>query len=159
MNYTIRYKGMMNKGSRVAKTLLQPYGIYKISTYKYTEGARENLRGDEETLIFITGIYQGKVSALKLSNIEPTKFLNWFKALSGGNDERMLELTNSTKIPLYELAVPLDKGGNKVYDSYIKTNKHFVAKGAAYRTYSLGGIQHATEFYLKPATIKQYYGY
>lgn len=158
MNYALRYKGMMDKGERVAKTQIQPYGLYKISTYKYTEGKRTNLRGDDETLIFVTGVYQRKVSALKLSNIEPVKFLNWFKKLSKGDDEALFE-GDRTKIPLYEFATPMDKGGNKVYDSYIKNNKDFVAKGAAYRTYKLDGIQYATEFYLKNNILKQYYGY
>jgi len=158
MNYALRYKGMMDKGDRVAKTEIQPYGLYKISTYKYTEGKRTNLRGDDETLIFVTGVYQRKVSALKLSNIEPVKFLNWFKKLSKGDDEALFE-GDRTKIPLYEFATPMDRGGNKVYDSYIKNNKDFVAKGAAYRTYKLDGIQYATEFYLKNNILKQYYGY
>ena len=158
MNYALRYKGMMDKGDRVAKTEIQPYGLYKISTYKYTEGKRTNLRGDDETLIFVTGVYQRKVSALKLSNIEPVKFLNWFKKLSKGDDEALFE-GDRTKIPLYEFAAPMDLGGNKVYDSYIKNNKDFVAKGAAYRTYKLDGIQYATEFYLKNNILKQYYGY
>jgi len=158
MNYALRYKGMMDKGERVAKTEIQPYGLYKISTYKYTEGKRTNLRGDDETLIFVTGVYQRKVSALKLSNIEPVKFLNWFKKLSKGDDEALFE-GDRTKIPLYEFATPMDLGGNKVYDSYIKNNKDFVAKGAAYRTYKLDGIQYATEFYLKNNILKQYYGY
>ena len=158
MNYALRYKGMMDKGDRVAKTEIQPYGLYKISTYKYTEGKRTNLRGDDETLIFVTGVYQRKVSALKLSNIEPVKFLNWFKKLSKGDDESLFE-GDRIKIPLYELATPMDKGGNRVYDSYIKNNKQLVANGASYRTYSIGGIQYATEFYLKPNVLKQYYGY
>lgn len=158
MNYALRYKGMMNKGERVSKTEIQPYGIYKISTYKYTDSGRTNLRGDDETLIFVTGIYQKKVSALKLSNIEPVKFLNWFKKLSKGDDEDTFE-DERTKIGLYELATPLDMGGNRLYDSYIKNDVNFVAKGAAYRTYKIGGIQYATEFYLKPTTLKQYYGY
>lgn len=158
MNYALRYKGMMNKGERVSKTEIRPYGIYKISTYKYVDSGRTNLRGDDETLIFVTGIYQKKVSALKLSNIEPVKFLNWFKKLSKGDDEATLE-TERTKIGLYELATPLDVGGNRLYDSYIKNDVNFVAKGAAYRTYNISGIQYATEFYLKPTTLKQYYGY
>jgi hypothetical protein len=158
MNYSLRYKGMMNKGERVSKSQITPYGIYKISTYKYSEGARTNLRGDDETLIFVTGVYRKKVSALKLSNIEPVKFLNWFRKLSKGDDEELLE-SERKQIALYELATPFDEGGNRVYDSYIKNNKELVAKGASYRTYSIGGIQYATEFYLKPNVLKQYYGY
>ena len=108
-------------------------------------------------MIFVTGIYDGKVSALKLSNIPPIKFLNWFKELAKkGGDSELLD-SEQVKIGLYELATPMDKGGNKVYDSYIKNKPNFVAKGAAYRTYKISGIQHATEFTLKKPTLKQYY--
>ena len=158
MNYAPKYRGLMDSGVRVAKGDIQPYGIYKISTYKYVDKGRTGLRGEDETLIFVTGVYQRKVSALKLSNIEPVKFLNWFKKLSKGDDESLFE-GDRTKIPLYEFTTPMDTGGNRVYDSYIKNNKDFVAKGAAYRTYKLDGIQYATEFYLKNNILKQYYGY
>ena len=159
VNYAMRYKGMMTKGDRVSKAEIQPYGIYKISTYKYAEGTKTSLKGDAETLIFVTGIYDKKVSALKLSNIEPTKFLNWFKKLANKADGDVLAEMKNPKKPLYEIAIPMDKGGNKVYDSYIRNNVAFVAKGAAYRTYNMGGIQYATEFYLNPTVLKQYYGY
>ena len=159
MNYAPKYRGLMDSGTRVSKGKIKPYGIYKISTYKYVDTGRTTLKGADETLIFVTGIYEGKVSALKLSNIEPTKFLNWFKDLAkkGGSDV-LAEMKNPKK-PLYEIAIPMDKGGNKVYDSYIRNNVAFVAKGAAYRTYNMGGIQYGTEFYLNPNVLKQYYGY
>lgn len=157
-NYAIRYKGMMEKGLRVSKGDIQPYGIYKISTYTSAEGIRTTLKADEETLIFVTGIYQFKIHALKLSNIEPVKFLNWVKKLPKGNDDT-LEEKKQSNVPLYEIATPLDKSGNKVYTSYITSMPAFLEKGAAYRTYNIKGIQHATEFYLKPNVLKQYYGY
>ena len=157
MNYAPKYRGLMDSGTRVSKGKIQPYGIYKISTYKYVDTGRTTLRGDGETLIFVTGIYDKKVSALKLSNIEPIKFLNWFKELATkGGDSELLD-SEQVKIGLYELATPMDKGGNKVYDSYIKNKPNFVAKGAAYRTYKISGIQHATEFTFKKPTLKQYY--
>jgi len=157
MNYAPKYRGLMDSGVRVAKGDIQPYGIYKISTYKYVDKGRTGLRGEDETLIFVTGIYERKVSALKLSNIPPIKFLNWFKELAKKGDDTDVFESEQTRIALYELAIPMDKGGNKVYDSYIKNKPDFVAKGAAYRTYKLDGIQHATEFTLTKPTLKQYY--
>ena len=157
MNYAPKYRGLMDSGTRVSKGKIKPYGIYKISTYKYVDTGRTTLRGDGETLIFVTGIYDKKVSALKLSNIEPTKFLNWLKALAKKSSDSELLNSEQVNIGLYELATPMDKGGNKLYDSYIKTKPKFVAKGAAYRTYKISGIQHATEFTFKKPTLKQYY--
>ena len=152
MNYAPQYRGYIDVGSRISKTDIKPYGIYKISTYKYADGDRQTLRGTEETLIFVTGIYQRKVSAIKLSNIQPLKFLNWLKKVVGGNTY------TEGKKRIDELKTPFDIGGNRIYDSYIKNNTDFVAKGAAYRTYNLAGIQYATEVFLNEKTLKQYYG-
>ena len=152
MNYAPQYRGYLDKGERISKQQITPYGIYKISTYKYADDGRQVLRGEEETLIFVTGIYQRKVSALKLSNIQPLKFIQWLKKVVGTNSYK----EGMTRIN--ELKTPFDVGGNRIYDSYIKNNKDFVAKGAAYRTYNLDGIQYATEMFLNEKTLKQYYG-
>ena len=152
MNYAPQYRGYIDVGSRISKTDIKPYGIYKISTYKYADGDSQTLRGTEETLIFVTGIYHRKVSAIKLSNVQPIKFLNWLKKVVGVNSY------TEGKKRIDELKTPFDIGGNRIYDSYIRNNKDFVAKGAAYRTYNLDGIQYATEVFLNERTLRQYYG-
>ena len=76
INQAPKYRWLLESGGRVSKQSISPYGIYKISTYNYVDEGRQVLKGSDETLIFVTGIYQKKVSALKLSNIEPVKFLN-----------------------------------------------------------------------------------
>jgi len=152
MNYALQYTPILESGTRVSKQDISPYGIYRISTYKYAGGEKERLQGPEETLIFVTGIYQRKVSALKLSNIRPVDFLNWLRKVVGRKsyEEGMKRID--------ELKLPMDIGGNRIYDIYIKNNKPFVQKGAAYRTYNLDGIQYATEMFLNEKTLKQYYG-
>ena len=152
INQASKYRGLLENGGRVSKQSISPYGIYKISTYNYVDEGRQTLRGPEETLIFVTGIYQKKVSALKLSNIEPVKFLNWLRKVVGRNSY------NEGMKRIDELKTPFDIGGNRIYDSYIRSNSDFVAKGAAYRTYNLDGIQYATEMFLNEKTLKQYYG-
>ena len=152
MNYAPQYRGYIDVGDRVSKNDIRPYGIYKISTYKYADGDRQTLKGTEETLIFVTGIYQRKVSAIKLSNVQPIKFLNWLKRIVGVNSY------TEGKKRIDELKTPFDVGGTRIYDTYIRTNKDFVAKGAAYRTYNLDGIQYATEVFLNERTLRQYYG-
>ena len=152
INQASKYRGLLDVGGRVSKQDITPYGIYKISTYKYVDEGRQTLRGPEETLIFVTGIYQRKVSALKLSNIPPTQFLNWLRKVVGRNSY------NEGMKRIDELKLPFDVGGNRIYDFYIKNNKEFVQKGAAYRTYNLDGIQYATEMFLNEKTLKQYYG-
>lgn len=159
MNHSSKYRLIQEgTGKRVPKTKLEPYGVYKISTYKYADGNKERLAGSEETIIFVTGIYERKVSALKLSNIPPVNFFKWFTKLIKSNKlvkDTALALDNTA---LYDLGEVFDKGGNRVYDGYIKNNKDFVAKGAAYRTYNLDGIQYATEIFFKQDILEQYYG-
>ena len=158
MNHSSKYRLIQEgTGKRVSKGNLKPYGVYKISTYKYADGNKERLAGSEETIIFVTGIYQKKISALKLSNIPPVNFFKWFKKLIKTDDvvKDLLELDNTA---LYDLGEVFDKGGNRVYDGYIKNNRNFVAKGAAYRTYNLDGIQYSTEIFFKQDTLNKYYG-
>ena len=158
MNHSPKYRLIQEgTGKRVPKNNLQPYGVYKISTYKYADGNKERLAGSEETIIFVTGIYQKKVSALKLSNIPPANFFKWFKKLTK-NDSVVKRVLESSQIGLYQLGDVFDSGGNRVYDGYIKNNRDFVAKGAAYRTYNIDGIQYSTEIFFKQDTLKQYYG-
>jgi hypothetical protein len=158
MNHSSKYRLIQEgTGKRVSKGNLQPYGVYKISTYKYADGNKERLAGSEETIIFVTGIYQKKVSALKLSNIPPANFFKWFKKLTK-NDSAVKRVLESSQIGLYDLGDVFDTGGNRIYDGYIKNNRDFVAKGAAYRTYNMDGIQYSTEIFFKQDTLKQYYG-
>jgi hypothetical protein len=158
MNHSSKYRLIQEgTGKRVSKGNLQPYGVYKISTYKYADGNKERLAGSEETIIFVTGIYQKKVSALKLSNIPPANFFKWFKKLTK-SDNVVESVLESSQIGLYDLGDVFDTGGNRVYDGYIKNNRDFVAKGAAYRTYNMDGIKYSTEIFFKQDTLKQYYG-
>ena len=158
MNHSPKYRLMQEgTGKRVPKGNLQPYGVYKISTYKYADGNKERLAGSEETIIFVTGIYQKKVSALKLSNIPPANFFKWFKKLTK-NDSVVKRVLESSQIGLYDLGDVFDTGGNRIYDGYIKNNRDFVAKGAAYRTYNMDGIQYSTEIFFKQEILDKYYG-
>lgn len=158
MNHSSKYRLIQEgTGKRVPKTKLEPYGVYKISTYKYADGNKERLAGSEETIIFVTGIYERKVSALKLSNIPPVDFFKWFKKLTKSN-KLFKESLSLPQTAFYDFGERFDRGGERLYTGYIKNNRDFVAKGAAYRTYNLDGIQYATEIFFKKDTLEQYYG-
>jgi hypothetical protein len=156
MNYSPQYRLLQEgSGTRIAKTDIKPYGVYKISTYKYADGKSGRLAGTEETIIFVTGVYKRKVSALKLSNIIPDFFFKWFKKLGIQNTS---SLDRDEPIGLYRIGKPYDIGGQRVYNAYVKSVPKFIGKGAAYRTYNLDGIQYATELFFNKETLKKYYG-
>jgi hypothetical protein len=159
MNYSNQYDRYLITGKRVPRQQIGPYGLYRISTYKYSNEGRETLRGVDETIIFVTGIYQKKVSALKLSNIKPIDFFLWFRKLRSRSPLTVgLNKPTTEAVALYELSNPLDRGGLSIYNSYIKNNKDFVMKNGAYRTYNLNGIQYITELKINSETVNKYYG-
>ena len=158
MNYSPQYRLLQEgSGTRIAKTNIKPYGVYKISTYKYADGQSGRLAGTEETIIFVTGVYKRKVSALKLSNILPDRFFKWFKKV-GVSNKAPLERPEEQKVALYELGKVYDIGGMRIYNGYIKNKREFSDKGAAYRTYNLDGIQYAAEIFFNRETLNKYYG-
>jgi len=160
MNHSPKYRLIQEGvGTRVPKNNIRPYGVYKISTYKYADGNKERLAGSDETIIFVTGIYKKKVSALKLSELLPDYFFKWFtKLISPDETARIREsFVPPTSIPLYLIGDVFDDGGNRIYNGYIKNDKKFVRKGGAYRTYNLEGIQYSTEIVFKLDFLKKYY--
>ena len=69
-NQAPKYKPFILKETRIAKNRILPHRIYRISTYKYSDGNVESLRGNESTLIFSVGIFEKKLSAIKYMNQE-----------------------------------------------------------------------------------------
>ena len=158
MNYSPQYRQLQEGvGTRISKTSIRPYGVYKISTYKYADGKSGRLAGTEETIIFVTGVYKRKVSALKLSNVIPDKFFKWVKKF-GIASKAPLQRPEEQRVGLYEIINLFDVGGMRVYNGFIKSRSEFSDKGAAYRTYNLDGIQYATELFFKRETLNKYYG-
>ena len=44
MNHSSKYRLLQDGvGKRIPKSNIQPYGVYKISTYKYADGNKERL--------------------------------------------------------------------------------------------------------------------
>jgi hypothetical protein len=156
MNQVPKYKLLISESKRVSRIDVVPYGVYKISTYKTAKDAWKVLRGQDETLIFVTGIYENKVNALKLSVIDSTVFFEWFKRFVSNTS--ILENDIITNVPLYALASPMDVTGKRIYDGYIRDNALIKRLDNPYRVYNLHGIQYIQEVTFKKEVLKRYYG-
>lgn len=154
-NQSIKYKPLIEKEVRVSKNRILPHRIYRISTYKYSDGTVESLRGNDTTLIFSAGIYDRKLSAIKLSSIRPDDFFEWLKKIVKSN--AILD-TDKEIIEINELAPIIDKGGKTLYETYIKNNRSLKKLENPYRTYSIENIRYAQEVFIKKEVLKQYYG-
>lgn len=156
-NQAIKYKPLILEEKRVSRSAVQPYGVYRISTYKYADGNKETLTGTDSTIIFVTGIYEQKFSAIKLSSIKPEDFFKWFKKLEN-KAGKVLNEERTTNIGLYDMATPFDKGGDRVYNSYVKTGIELKKIENPYRTYNKAGIEYMSEVFFKKDLLEKYYG-
>lgn len=154
-NYVSEYEKMIGREVKVPAERIQPHRLYRLYNYTYRDGKYETFRGTDATLIFCTGIYKQKVSALKISMFPPDVFFSWFGKLIKNNE--ILE----SKLSLFrldKLAPKFDVGGKVIWDRYIHNNISIRQGGDPYRTYLVKGISHITEAYIKKQFLVKYFG-
>jgi hypothetical protein len=154
MPFAPQYKNLIESEKKVSKALIKPRNIYRILVYEYADGTTKSLAGPKATLVFVIGVFQKQIFCLKLSEIKPDRFFKWLKKVFKKplTDEDIDKAEH-----LMEVLVLGDKGGNKIYSSYVKPSS--IAKGTLnpYRTYNLSGINVVQEISIKKQILKQYY--
>jgi len=157
-NQAIKYKPFILEEKRVSRSAVKPYGVYRISTYKYADGNKETLTGADTTIVFVTGIYERKFSAVKLSSIKPDDFFKWFRRLEDKAGAVLTDEARVGNVGLYDIATVYDRGGQRIYDSYVKTGTELKKLENPYRTYNMDGIQYMSEIFFKRTLLNEYYG-
>ena len=153
-NYSRLYKGAIETELRVKNTQITPMNAYRISTYIYSDGQTRSLRGVDETLIFVTGVYKKVVYGLKLSKIKPQFFFEWAKGISS----EMSVLNEETGLLKFsELAPSYDDAGNIFYKQRIRDSTVLAKPKAPYRSYKMSSIRSVSEIYFKKEVVKRYY--
>ena len=138
MGYTRQYKQFLKPEKRVAKSLIKPRNIYRLTTYKGGDPVTKS--GENARYIFVIGIIDGKVHSLKLNNIRPVDFTNFISKL---RDKRIP--LGSDKM-LYLFLKKFTKDGKSLFETYVKNNKKIYSPSLKnYRTYFLKNIQNVYE--------------
>lgn len=152
MPFANQYKPFVSEEKSVAKSLIKPRNIYKITSYVYSDGKQKSFSGNETAYIFVLGITPDKkISCVKMSEIKPDKFFRWLKPLfRKGITEKKWEEAEK----LNELLIVTDKGGSKLFNQFLKTNNIYNANPNSYRTYSLQGIKQVQEVRLRTDFLK-----
>lgn len=154
-NFIRDYEVLIQKEQKVQSNRLYPHRLYRLSNYVYSDGNKEALRGKDSTLLFCTGVFEGKMSALKISMMPPDTFFKWFSKLIKNNE--ILE-SDDTLIQLDKLGPKLDRGGKRLWEGYIQNNVSLKKMGNSYRTYNLSKISNISEIFIKKQTLIEYYG-
>lgn len=154
MVFANAYQQFIVKEQRIPRSQLEPHNIYRISLYKYSEGKTENIR---KTLFFSTGVIrkENKLYGIKLSEIRPEMFFTWAKGIAKNknilDEEKLL-------IGFNEIAPPLDIGGKRIYESYLKNSKIMKTKNKPFRSYNFDGIKYVSKVFINKEILKKYYG-
>jgi hypothetical protein len=154
MPFSARYLPFIDVEEAVSKTLVRPRNVYKIISYEYIDGKTKTLTGPKISYVFVLGIFEKKLNCIKISEIRPDKFFEWFKTLfkKALTEEKVMEAER-----LEDLIVFGDRQGNKLFNTYVKGKQIYNQNPCPYRTYNLDGIRQISEIKFKKEILRQYY--
>ena len=147
MQFALQYKPLIEVEQRLAKTLVRPRNIYKITSYTYKEGKTKSLAGVDTSLVFVIGISPDKiVSCIKISLIKPDIFFKWLKTLvRAGLSEDEIQKAES----LDDIIILDNRDGQKIFNQFVKRSVLYTQTPPAYRTYLLKNIKNIEEVTFK----------
>lgn len=138
MAFTRQYKTFLRPERRISRSQIRPRNIYRITTYRGGEPATKS--GEDARYIFVIGIVDGKVHAIKLNPIKPVDFTNFINKLR----DKRIPIGSDQALEL--LLKKFSKDGNSLFESYVKNNSKVYSKSLKnYRTYLLSSIVNVYE--------------
>jgi hypothetical protein len=154
MPFSARYLPFIDTEEAVAKTLVRPRNIYKIISYEYIDGKTKTLTGPKTSYVFVLGIFEKKLNCIKISEVRPERFFDWFKTIfrKSLTEEKLMEAER-----LEDLIILGDRQGNKLFNSYVKGKQIYNQNPCPYRTYNLDGIKQISEIKFKKEILKEHY--
>jgi hypothetical protein len=154
MAFSARYLPFIETEEAVSKTLVRPRNIYKIVSYEYIDGKTKTLTGPKASYVFVLGIFEKKLNCIKMSEVRPERFFDWFKTIfrKSLTEEKLMETER-----LDDLIVLGDRQGNKLFNNYVKGKQIYNQNPCPYRTYNLDGIKQISEIKFKKEILKEHY--
>lgn len=156
MPFALQYKPLIESETSVSKTLVLPRNVYRIISYKYSDGKQKTLAGTSSTIVFVIGkTTDKKLSCIKISEIKPNLFFKWLSKLyiKGLTDENWIKAEK-----LQDLIIEADIKGSKIFNSFVKPDATIYGDNPnLYRTYNLTGIKQIEEVKFKKDILKSYY--
>ena len=138
MAYTRQYKSFLRPERRVPRSQIRPRNIYRITTYR--GGDPPTKGGEEARYIFVIGIVDNKIHAIKLNPIKPIDFNIFINKLR----DKRIPIGSDQSLEL--LLKKFSKDGSSLFESYIKNNSKLYSRSLAnYRTYILNSIVNVYE--------------
>jgi len=151
MSFTRQYKTFLRPEKRVPRSQIRPRNIYRITTYRGGDPVTKS--GEDARYIFVIGIVDGKVHAIKLNPIRPIDFTNFINKLR----DKRIPIGSDQALEL--LLKKFSKDGNALFESYVKNNSKVYSKSLKnYRTYLLNNIVNVYEIRFEEDFLRRLFG-
>ena len=151
MAYTRQYKTFLKPEKRIPRSQIRPRNIYRITTYR--GGDPPTKGGEDARYIFVIGIVDGKVHAIKLNPIKPIDFTQFINRLR----DKRIPIGSDQALEL--LLKRFSKDGNSLFESYVKNNQKVYSRSLNnYRTYLLDSIVNVYEIRFEEGFLRQLFG-
>ena len=148
MAFTRQYKAFLRPEKRVPRSQIRPRNIYRITTY--TGGDPVTKSGEDARYIFVIGIVNNKVHAIKLNPIKPIDFTNFIGKLR----EKRIPIGSDQALEL--LLKRFSKDGSSLFESYVKNNSKLYSRSLGnYRTYILSNIVNVYEIRFEEDVLRK----
>ena len=154
MNQGPAYSPKIKKTKRIARNFIKTNNIYRLISYQYASGDIESQGGSQASLIFVFGIYEKEIHAIKLNMVKPDIFFRWLKTSS--NKIVNEEMINESDLP--SLLKESDETGKSFFTNKIKGKSIYKIEPRAYRTYKLLNVKNIEQVYLKESVLEQIFG-
>jgi hypothetical protein len=157
-NLIAQWNPYIKKSVRVSKTDIKPRNIYKIQTYRYSDGVVRRKLGVETNLLFVIGIHLYEIHAIRLNSIQFTHFTNWSTRFAK-KDLTDIILDSVESISFKDLIVEFNDNGREFFTKYVRNSPTIYSeKLDPYRTYKMKNIIYAQEILLDSTKMKNIYG-
>ena len=151
MAFTRQYKSFLRPERRISRSQIRPRNIYRITTYR--GGDPPTKGGEDARYIFVIGIVDGKVHAIKLNPIKPLDFTNFINKLR----DKRIPIGSDQALEL--LLKKFSKDGSSLFESYVKNNSKIYSSSLKnYRTYLLSSIVNVYEIRFEEDFLRRLFG-
>ena len=149
--YTRQYTKLLRPEKRVPRSQIRPRNIYRIVTYKGGQPATK--QAEESRYIFVIGIIQNKIHAIKINPIVPVHFTQLIAKLK---DKRV---PPNSELRLEYMLKKFSRDGAQLFNSNIKNNRNLYRKELDnYRTYILDKIVNVYEIRFEQDVLENLFG-
>jgi|LakMenEpi03Aug12_release.lakeMendotaPanAssembly.Ray.scaffolds.fasta_scaffold610128_2 hypothetical protein len=152
MPYATQYLQYVEAEIPVSRTLIRPRNIYRIKNYKDVEGKSHAYTGNNSAIVFVLGIADKKVWAVRMTDIRPVFFWNWMKPMF-----RPGLIVNDKIKRLEDMLIKDTRNGKKIFENFVKTKQIYSLKPEVFRTYELAGVNTISELKMDLNFLKSYF--